>query len=540
MANAGRTGRRRAMRLPRGDCSRRGGDPQRPVRWAEGRVCASAGRDQVLAHGPWLASDPEPIRGWSVCPWGGLPGTVPRLLDNGATGGETEGVTPDSPLPTRDLCAGCTQSRLAPPSGDQVGTMRRSVQTLSLLAAALAFLSRPARADEPRPTAPAQAVAFTRDIRPILQNCARCHGGVKRQGGLSFLRREDALAPARSGARAVVPGKPEESELLRRVTAGKGERMPPDGKPLPPQQVEALRRWIAGGAPWEPHWAFAPRRRLSPPAVRDTAWPRNEIDPFVLHRLEAHGLRPSPEADRYALFRRLHLDLTGLPPSLKDADAFLRDPSADAFEKAVDRLLASPQFGERWGRHWLDLARYADSDGYEVDKGRPHAWYWRDWVLRAVNEDLPFDQFTVEQLAGDLLPGATFGQRLATAFHRQTLTNNEGGIDREEYRVKAVLDRVHTTAAVWLGLTAGCAQCHDHPHDPLRQREFFELYALFNNADEADLPLTQEALAQFGWQEPRGAPPGKKGAKPQPVRLAVLAEREQPRTTYLFQRGDFL
>ncbi|MCI0459180.1 MAG: PSD1 and planctomycete cytochrome C domain-containing protein [Gemmataceae bacterium] len=435
--------------------------------------------------------------------------------------------------------------------------MRRSVRSLSLLAAALALVSRPAPTAEPRPAAPAQAIDFTRDVRPILQGCVRCHGGVKRQNGLSFLRREDALAPARSGERAIVPGKPQESELLRRVTAGKGERMPPDGKPLSPEQVEALSRWIASGAPWEPHWAFAPLRRPAPPPVRDRAWPRNPIDSFVLHRLEAHRLRPSPEADRYTLLRRLHLDLTGLPPSIEDADAFLRDASPDAYEKAVDRLLASPHFGERWGRHWLDLARYADSDGYEVDKVRPHAWYWRDWVLRAVNEDMPFDQFTVEQLAGDLLPltppsppaggeggvrGATFSQRLATAFHRQTLTNNEGGIDKEEYRVKAVIDRVHTTAAVWLGLTAGCAQCHDHPHDPLRQREFFQLYAIFNNADEADLPLAQLRNADRGMrnEDPSSTPQSAISNLQSKVRLAVLAERAQPRTTYLFQRGDFL
>jgi hypothetical protein len=385
---------------------------------------------------------------------------------------------------------------------------------------------------------PARAVEFDRDIRPILQDCARCHGGIKRQNGLSFLRREDALAPARSGERAIVPGRPEESELLRRVRATGRERMPAEGKPLTPNQIEGLRQWITSGAPWPEHWAFAPLKRPAPPTVKDVAWPRNPIDYFVLKRLEDKGLRPSPEADRPTLIRRLSLDLVGLPPSISDVDAFLADTGPDAYEKLVDRLLASPHFGERWGRHWLDLARYADSDGYEVDKVRPNAWYWRDWVIRAVNEDMRFDQFTVEQLAGDLLPGAGFSQKLATAFHRQTLTNNEGGIDKEEYRVKAVMDRVNTTATVWLGLTVGCMQCHDHPYDPLTQREFYGLYAFFNNADEVDLPLSKEIATKYGWEGLRTAFVEKKSAKE--TQLAVLAERPEPRRTHLFHRGDFL
>src|SRR5262249_22198120 len=207
-----------------------------------------------------------------------------------------------------------------------------------------------------------------------------------------------------------------------------------------------------------------------------------------------------------------------------------------AYVYLVDRLLASPHYGERWGRHWLDLARYADSDGYEVDKVRPHAWYWRDWVIRAVNDDMPFDQFTIEQLAGDLLPGASFSQRLATAFHRQTLTNNEGGIDKEEYRVKAVMDRATTTATVWLRLTLGCTQCHNHPYDPLSQREFYGLYAFFNNADEIDLLLSKEAEVRYGWEGLRSDLVEKKSAKMQEVRLAVLADRGQPRPTYVFHR----
>jgi hypothetical protein len=385
----------------------------------------------------------------------------------------------------------------------------------------------------------AHGADFDRDIRPILQDCARCHGGIKRQSGLSFLIREDALAPTRSGKHAIVAGKPEESELLRRVSATGRERMPPDGKPLSSAQIESLRQWIAAGAIWEPHWAFAPLKRPTPPAVQDDAWPRIAADRFVLHRLESQGLRPSPEADRATLIRRLSLDLLGLPPDVADVDAFLADTRAHAYERLVDRLLASPHFGERWGRHWLDLARYADSDGYEVDKVRPHAWYWRDWVIRAVNDDVPFDQFTTQQLAGDLVPDAGFSEKLATAFHRQTLTNNESGVDKEEYRVKAVTDRATTTATVWLGLTLACAQCHDHPYDALSQRQFYGLFAIFNNADEVDLPLTKGVETRYGWNGLRTALE-KKAPKAPDLKLAALAERNAPRPTHVFHRGDFL
>ncbi len=385
----------------------------------------------------------------------------------------------------------------------------------------------------------APAAVFDRDIRPILQDCARCHGGIKRQSGLSFLTREDALLPMRSGAHAIVPGKPEESELLRRVSATGRERMPADGKPLSPSQIEALRQWIAAGAPWDQHWAFAALQRQMPPQPKNHAGQSNPLDSFVLRRLEKQGIQPSPEADRYALIRRLYLDLLGLLPNVHEVDAFLTDARPDAYEKLVERLLASPHFGERWGRHWLDLARYADSDGYEVDRVRPHAWYWRNWVIRAINDDMPFDQFTVHQLAGDLLPSAGFAEKQATAFHRQTLTNNEGGIDKEEYRVKAVMDRTATTATVWLGLTLGCTQCHNHPYDPLSQRQFYGLFAIFNNADEVDLPLSKEVEGRFGWEGLRSMLE-KKSPKTQEVRLAVLTERDQPRPTYLFVRGDFL
>jgi hypothetical protein len=415
---------------------------------------------------------------------------------------------------------------------------------VSLLAAGFVGLASGALAlPQTKKAAP---VDFSREIRPLLQKrCSACHGGIKRQGGLSFLRLEDALRPAASGRRPVVPGRPDESEILRRVTAIDGRRMPPSGERLTRGEMAALRGWIAAGAPWKRHWSLEPVRRPAVPAVKHAAWARNPIDGFILSRLEAKGIRPSPEADPHTLIRRLSLDLTGLPPTPEEVDQFLRESAADeaqrstlnaqrftgAYERLVDRLLARPHFGERWGRHWLDLARYADSDGYEVDRARPNAWHWRDWVIRAVNEDMPFDRFTVEQLAGDLLPEGTPAQKLATAFHRQTLTNNEGGVDKEEYRVKAVMDRVSTTGTVWLGLTLGCAQCHDHPYDAVSQRDYYSLYAFFNNADETDLEM------------PASPPPAAaaQGARPpSPLKLAVLSERAESRTTHLFHRGDFL
>ncbi len=238
----------------------------------------------------------------------------------------------------------------------------------------------------------------------------------------------------------------------------------------------------------EGHWAFKPVVRSEPPAVQGTDWVRNEIDQFVLARLEAESLAPSPDADPITLLRRLHLDLVGLPPTIAEIEAFTTDPSPYAYENAVNRLLASPHFGERWGRHWLDLSRYADSDGFEKDTVRPFAWRYRNWVIDALNRDVPYDQFTIEQLAGDLLPNADTDQRVATGFHRNTLTNKEGGVDQEQFRVEQVVDRTNTTASVFLGLTMACAQCHDHKYDPLSQKEYYGLYAFFNTAMEQDIP----------------------------------------------------
>jgi hypothetical protein len=333
---------------------------------------------------------------------------------------------------------------------------------------------------------------FTRDVRPILaRHCFKCHGidDKARKAGLRLDVREAALRPSRSGTPAIVPGKPDESELIRRIFAADGREMmpPPHAKnPLTEADKALLKRWVAAGAEYAPHWAFVPPRPRPLPSVRQPNWARNPIDSFILARLEAEGLTPSPEADRLTLARRLYLDLLGLPPTPEEAEAFARDSSPDAYGKVVDRLLASPLYGERWARRWLDLARYADTNGYEKDRPRS-IWPYRDWVIRALNADLPFDRFTIEQLAGDLLPGATLDQQIATGFHRNTMLNEEGGIDPLEFRFHALTDRVATTGTVWLGLTIGCAQCHTHKYDPLPQREYYQFLAFLNNADEPEI-----------------------------------------------------
>ncbi|MDB4523257.1 DUF1549 domain-containing protein, partial [Akkermansiaceae bacterium] len=328
-------------------------------------------------------------------------------------------------------------------------------------------------------------VDFGRDVLPIFSaKCASCHGGVKKTSGFTFTNYRTLFAPAKSGAIPIVPGKPENSEVIARIGhADPDERMPPEGDALEPEEIETLKEWIASGAEWQEHWAFAPRNLGIRPRNKNTIWPVNGIDQYVLANLETAGIEPSLEADRYTLIRRVALDLTGLPPGLIEVDAFVADKSPNAYEKIVDYYLASPHFGERWARHWLDQARYADSDGYEKDNARGDAWVWRQWVIDSLNRDQPFDQFTIEQIAGDLIPGATPGQHLATAFHRQTLFNREGGVDPEEDRTKRVIDRATTTATTWLGLTMQCAQCHDHPYDPITQKEFYQFYSFFNNAD---------------------------------------------------------
>jgi len=368
----------------------------------------------------------------------------------------------------------------------------RLTQGLVVLLAACALVgSHPARGATSR-----AALSFNRDVRPILaENCFECHGPDPgaRKAGLRLDLRADALQGGKSGQPAIVPGQSAKSQVFHRLTTrDRDEAMPPakTGKRLNPGQVSLLTRWIDEGAQYEDHWAFV---KPELPAVPEVRGGKGPIDAFVLVALKKAGIQPSPEADRRTLIRRLSLDLIGLPPAPEEVEAFVRDQRPGAYERVVDRLLASPHYGERWGRHWLDLARYADSDGYEKDSPRPTAWLYRDWVIQALNRDLPFDQFTIEQLAGDLLPEATDSQRVATGFHRQTLINKEGGVDQEEFRCKANVDRAHTTGAVWLGLTVGCAECHSHKFDPITQREFYQFYAFFNNASDRDLPLPTDA-----------------------------------------------
>jgi hypothetical protein len=333
-------------------------------------------------------------------------------------------------------------------------------------------------------------VSFSRDIRPILnQNCVPCHGGVRQKNGVSFIFREEALGVGKSGRRTIMPGKPDESELIARITAKDPEaRMPYHAPPLPPQQIALLRRWVKEGAKWEDHWAFVAPQPQSLPAVKRSDWARQPLDRFILDRLEKEGLEPSPEADKAALLRRVSLDLTGLPPTPEEQATYLADSSPGTYEKQVDRLLASPHYGERWAALWLDLARYADSKGYEADRGRPGVWPYRDWVIDAFNLNLPYDQFVITQLAGDLLPNATFEDQIATSFHRQTPNNDEGGTDDEEFRLVAAMDRSATTWSVLNGLTMNCVQCHSHPYDPIRHAEYYKSLAFFNTSRDADLP----------------------------------------------------
>lgn len=346
----------------------------------------------------------------------------------------------------------------------------------------------------------AAAVDFVRDVRPILSaHCYDCHGPDSLEGGLRLSQRAMALAGGDSGRSAIVPGKPEESRLWLAIS-GQGVPklvMPPAdaGEPLTAAELETVRNWIAAGAPWpddadqrgaeNEHWAWRAPVAAPPPSVARTSWPRQPLDNFVLAELETEGLAPAAEADRYTLLRRVSLDLRGLPPTADEVHQFALDNRTDAYERLVERLLADPAYGERWARMWLDLARYADSKGYGSDPLR-QIWRYRDWVIAAFNRNLPYDQFTAEQLAGDLLPGANEDQLLATAFHRNTMTNDEGGTDDEEFRVAAVKDRVDSTLQIWMGLTVGCAKCHSHKFDPVTQREYYQLFALLNQTADAD------------------------------------------------------
>ena len=357
------------------------------------------------------------------------------------------------------------------------------------------------------------ATDYARDIEPILhQRCYLCHGPQQQMAGLRFDRRDAALKGGDTGV-VIVPGNPGGSKLIARITSSEqGFRMPPGDDALDAASIAAIRDWIASGAAWPEsgtgsgqqlspddrdasrHWAFEPVRRPDLPPVRQSEWVRNPIDRFVLAKLESEGLRPSPEAPAHVLERRVHLDLVGLPP---DRGTVLQSGGSEAetgYEELVDDLLRSPHFGERWAIPWLDLARYADSEGYERDPLRPHAWRWRHWLIDAINRDMPFDRFTVEQIAGDLVPGSTLDQRVATGFLRNGIKNREAGTKNAQKRFEETVDRLNTVANTWLGLTVGCAQCHDHKYDPLSQKEFYAMFAFFHNAVERDLeaPLPGE------------------------------------------------
>ena len=355
-------------------------------------------------------------------------------------------------------------------------------------------------------------IDFARDVRPILNtHCTKCHGGIRAKAGLNLINKASVFRASESGLIPIVSGNLEKSELIRRIIhTDEEERMPPKN-PLKKEQIKTLHQWVKEGAKWPKHWSFN--------SLKETQKSNQTIDSIVEENLKNSGLMRSPTAGKRTLFRRLSLDLIGLPPEPEEILSFESDQTNDAYERLVTKLLSSPHFGERWARHWLDGARYADSDGYEKDNDRPNAWRWRKWVIDSINADMPFDQFTTEQIAGDLLPNATPEQHLATAFHRQTLYNREGGVDAEEDRTKRTIDRSNTTASVWLGLTLECAQCHDHPYDPISQRDFYQFYAFFNDTDEseADVP---------------------KGFEGGTIKVRVMKQKD--RETYIFRRGDFL
>ncbi len=350
------------------------------------------------------------------------------------------------------------------------------VSRLAVSWAAVLVLSATARPADSKPT-------FNRDIRPILSDaCFQCHGpdAAKRKAGLRLDLREEAVKPAKSGETAVVPGKPDRSELLKRIAAHDDAAMPPDriGKKLTKTQIDLLTRWIADGAEYQGHWAFLPVDRPKPPADG------HAVDAFIRAKLAEAKLKPQPEADKRTLIRRVTLDLTGLPPTLAEVEGFVKDASPTAYEKVVDRLLKSPRYGEQMALQWLDFARYADSNGFQTDSSR-YQWPWRNWVIDSFNANKPFDRFTVEQIAGDLLPNATREQVVATGFNRNHRLNGEGGLIAEEWRIETVIDRLETTGSTWLGLTFNCCRCHDHKYDPISQKEFYRAFAYFNSVQES-------------------------------------------------------
>ena len=424
---------------------------------------------------------------------------------------------------------------------------------------------------------------FEESVRPVLRaNCLGCHSDKMLTSGLSLETRESILRGGNRGARP---------EVLLEAMRHTGELKMPPGRKLKDEQIAAIDKWVGMGMPMPEslskskrpgadHWAYKAPVRSALPSVKDAAWGKNPLDRFVLAKLEDAKLKPSAEANRGGLLRRVHLDLTGLPPTADELKAFIEDKRPDAYERVVDKLLASPHYGERWGRHWLDMARYADTDGYTIDAPRD-IWKYRDWVINALNADMPFDQFTIEQIAGDLLPSPSMDQLIATGFHRNTPSNYEGGIDFEQYRVEAVADRVATTGAVYLGLTVGCARCHDHKFDPISQREFYQLFAVFNSVDEVDKEAdrkyfnkpfleigTDEEKAAFAeWEKKvyeiegairkredmisgdgdaddelkslRKQLTAHRRARPKLLRTMIMRELPEPRESYIHLGGDF-
>jgi hypothetical protein len=421
---------------------------------------------------------------------------------------------------------------------------------------------------------------FARDVLPILKrSCFDCHDAEKQKGGLRLDSRLAAFKGG-DGGNVIVPGKPTASELLRRVQLPEddSEAMPKRGQRLSNDEIARLQHWIAHGAAWPEtidrtsHWAYQKPVRVPVPVPKNVAWPKNNLDRFVLQRLEQEDWQPSPEADRATLIRRVSLDLIGLPPSIAEVDAFLNDGRDDAYERVVDRLLESPLFGEKWARPWLDLARYADSHGFQRDDLR-EIWPYRDWVIRALNADMPFDRFTVEQIAGDLLPDAAISQRVATGFGRCSTTNVEAGSDPEETRVNQVFDRVNTTGTIWMGTTLECAQCHDHKYDPFSQQDYYRLFAFFNStAIEADRtnPMVPGSIKFLGPSIPLADPVDDSEQSPWPINdpqeldqtvegslaqnakldpplrtlepptTLVMRELDTPRASHVFLRGNYL
>ncbi len=426
---------------------------------------------------------------------------------------------------------------------EKAAMLKKLIRRFSLTVVVMLFGGMPVVS-----TSAGEKVQFNRDIRPILSNhCYQCHGpdGPARKSGLRLDQRNPALAPAESGTSAIVPKQPDASELVKRILSADAETvMPPPeaNKPLTPQQKDLLHRWIEEGAEYEPHWSLIAPIRRDPPVVQQADWPRNAIDHFILARLESEGMHPSPEADLTTLIRRLSLDLTGLPPTPADVETFLAEMDAatitnnsaipdnsetpgstvrmdEIYQRLVNQYLDSPHYGERMAIDWLDAARFADTNGYQVDRDR-EMYAWRDWVIEAFNTNMKFDEFTIEQIAGDLLPQATVSQKIATGFHRNHMMNEEGGVIPEEFLAEYCADRVETTAAVWLGQTFNCTRCHDHKFDPFTQKDFYGLYAFFHNVNE-------QGIGNYGANIRRNAPPFLKLPAPELETKLVTLRTEQ-------------